>query len=264
MDCWETALAEWVIYLRACGRAETTITTRTAWVRLFARAPLTPRPSDVTSEHVLAWMADQDWSPNTRRSARASLRAFFDRARLTGVRADNPCDQIPPVRVPPPLPRPAPEARYAAAIAAAADRRVELALLLAGHAGLRRGEIARARREDLDETGLWVRGKGGRMRVVPVPPRIGALIVGSPPGWLLPARWGDGHMHVDAVGKMIRRAMGGLGPHALRHRFATRAYGGTKDLRAVQTLLGHSSPATTAVYIAVSGESLVAAVAAAA
>ena len=39
--------------------------------------------------------------------------------------------------------------------------------------------------------------------------------------------------------------------HTLRHRFATTAYGVERDLRAVQELLGHSKPETTARYVAV-------------
>jgi integrase/recombinase XerC len=35
------------------------------------------------------------------------------------------------------------------------------------------------------------------------------------------------------------------------HRFATRAYRGTRNLRAVQVLLGHASIATTERYTAV-------------
>jgi integrase/recombinase XerC len=44
--------------------------------------------------------------------------------------------------------------------------------------------------------------------------------------------------------------------HCLRHRFATRAYAKTHDLRAVQLLLGHSSPAVTQCYVGVSGADL--------
>lgn len=39
--------------------------------------------------------------------------------------------------------------------------------------------------------------------------------------------------------------------HTLRHRCATVAYAKTRDLRAVQELLGHAKPETTAIYTAV-------------
>lgn len=39
-------------------------------------------------------------------------------------------------------------------------------------------------------------------------------------------------------------------------RFATAAYRATGDLRAVQDLMGHASPATTAVYTQVSNDAL--------
>lgn len=39
--------------------------------------------------------------------------------------------------------------------------------------------------------------------------------------------------------------------HTLRHRFGTRAFRGSRNLRAVQILLGHTSVATTQRYTAV-------------
>ena len=45
-------------------------------------------------------------------------------------------------------------------------------------------------------------------------------------------------------------------PHALRHRYATRAYHATHDIDAVRVLLGHSSVATTQVYVAVADDDL--------
>jgi len=44
--------------------------------------------------------------------------------------------------------------------------------------------------------------------------------------------------------------------NTLRHRFATAAYGGTRDLRAVQELLGHTNPTTTARYTQASDAAL--------
>ena len=67
---------------------------------------------------------------------------------------------------------------------------------------------------------------------------------------------GAGHLSVNHVGVLVRRATGGWPAHSLRRRFATAAYDGSHDLRAVQQLLGHSSLATTQRYVATRPETL--------
>lgn len=63
----------------------------------------------------------------------------------------------------------------------------------------------------------------------------------------------DGHISPGHVGVLLSRLMpAGWSMHKLRHRYATRGYAGTGNLRAVQEALGHASVATTQRYTAVS------------
>jgi len=67
--------------------------------------------------------------------------------------------------------------------------------------------------------------------------------------WLPPVRYAP-----RWVGKLMAGALPDhWTAHTLRYRFATRAYRGSCNLRAVQVLLGLSSVATTERYTAVKG-----------
>jgi integrase len=133
--------------------------------------------------------------------------------------------------------------------------------LLAGEAGLRRAEVARAHCDDLladiDGWSLVVHGKGGRQRVVPITERLAAEIQAAhSQGYLFPGHV-DGHISVPYVGQLISALMPpGYSMHKLRHRFATRGYAGTGNLRAVQEALGHASVATTQRYTAVAARDI--------
>ncbi|PND58247.1 integrase [Mycobacterium sp. ENV421] len=226
-------------------------------------------PARVTTAGILAWFGRQSWSIETRRSHRNTAVSFFGWAHRAGHLPTNPAAELPVMRAAAPAPRPAPDAVWSAAIAGA-DPRVRLMLRLAAEAGLRRAEIARVHRRDL--TGgpagaeLLVHGKGGKLRVVPVGEDLAAAIAGAitlsqlegihRAGYLFPGAE-DGHLTPQHVGKLMARALPDhWTAHTLRHRFATRAYRGSRNLRAVQTLLGHSSVATTERYTAVDSDEI--------
>jgi integrase/recombinase XerC len=172
-------------------------------------------------------------------------------------------DDLPSVRIPPATARPVPDEAWRQALSTA-DVRVTLMLRLAAEAGLRRAEVAQVHTSDVIDSlsgpQLVVHGKGGKTRVVPISDSLAAVLrLGAPghtpgmltPGWLFPTGL-CGHLTAQHVGVLVARELPGLWTmHKLRHRFATRAYRGSRNLRAVQTLLGHASVATTERYTAV-------------
>jgi len=250
MNTWPQLLADYRKSEKARGHRDETVRTRMSYLRRFAAE----HDPVVTRDTVITWLARDDWAPSTRKSARGALRSFYRWARRAGRILDDPTVDLDPVRVPQALPRPASESQVAKG-AASGCRDSALMVRLAANAGLRRSEIAALRREDLDDLGrLLVHGKGGKQRLVPVLPVIQAEIRSRPPGFLFPGRFA-GHVHPSTVAKWVKAASGSS-PHPFRHRFATRAYSGTKNLRGVQEALGHSSPDTTKVYIQLADDAL--------
>lgn len=273
---WDAMIREHVTYMQAAGLRAQTIKTRSSYLRRAARE--LPPVERVTTSHLLSWLAGHDWKPETRKSARGALVGFFRWAVDYQDLPADPSRKLPAVRVPRAAPRPAPTRVVIRALLLASERD-QLLIMLAAYAGLRRSEIARLRWEDVQPGSLRVRGKGGAVRVVPLSDdlehalinereRRAAGVVGD--GWryqvdsaspyVFPGTRG-GHIHPDTVGPLLAELLGeGWTGHTLRHRFATRAYAGTRDLRAVQELLGHSKPETTARYVQVNAEQLRAAV----
>jgi integrase/recombinase XerD len=140
--------------------------------------------------------------------------------------------------------------------------------------GLRVSELialpaAAARR---DERMLVVRGKGGKERLVPLNKAAKTAMRSYLDGldapereskWLFPSFGESGHLtrqHVARELKALAAAAGlasaRVSPHVLRHAFASHLLQNGADLRAVQTLLGHSDISTTQIYTHVLDERL--------
>lgn len=277
---WLTPTGDFLDALRAGGRTDQTIRTREDHLLRFSADHADPWR--VTPGDLARWLSREDWSPATKRAYRSTLRGFYSWAQRRGHVVTSPARDLDPVRQRRALPRPAPDAVVTAALSAA-DPRIGLALTLALFAGLRRAEIAGLHTRDIGQDSLRVLGKGGHERLVPIHPDLRTLLdselanrraakprpagwPGQGPlpadGWLFPSSHRPEH-HVTPrwLGTLLSRSLQpGWTAHTLRHRFATQAYHATRDLRAVQELLGHSKPDTTARYAAVPDSALNAAV----
>lgn len=128
---------------------------------------------------------------------------------------------------------------------------------------------------DEPDAGLRLFGKGRKERVVPLGsyartavgdwltrgrPVLQAKATRPGPALLLNARGArlSRQSAFNAIADAAARAKLGVtvGPHTLRHSFATHLLDGGADVRVVQELLGHASVTTTQIYTLVTAEHL--------
>ena len=248
----EDSLRGWRSELAAAGRAKGTQDVRICHVRRVLKGINLPI-QEVQRKHLIAWLADCNYSAETRRQVIISLRKFFLWLLKEGKVITNPADSLPAVKRPRAIPHPAADVHIIAAMRTAPSW-VSLAVEIMSTCGLRRFEVANLRSSDVQAIGnTWtirIIGKGGCGRVVPCPPALATKLVNKQ-GWVFPGGQ-NGHVSPGWLGKQVSKHLpDGVTAHKLRHRFASVAYQSQKDLRAVQQLLGHASVATTQVYTAV-------------
>ena len=252
---------DWSALLAANGTSTGTIKLRQSHMRSLATDV---ELITVAEMELVTWLEARSriLAPNSLKSMVTTFRGYFAWAHRTGVRDDNPAAWLKPVRVAPGIPRPIPERLLAQALAGA-DPITRFMLLLGAYAGLRRAEIAGVHADHVTDIGLIVLGKGGKHRVVPIHPLLVTELIALD-GWAFPSPVRPGqHVSPDYVEDRMQAALPKPWTcHSLRHRFATASYRACKDIRVVQHLLGHSSVATTQVYVHVDEDALRAAVAA--
>jgi integrase/recombinase XerC len=212
--------------------------------------------------------------PEGRACELSHVRSFYRWAVVEGVVEVDPTRRLIRPKLARRLPRPIDDDRLSVALEAAPNDRLRVILILAAFAGLRAGEIARLRVEDLafheDPAVLIVRkGKGSKDRVVPmadvVAHELRAFLGGRARGFVIGRLDGvPGQCPEYRVSQVANQFLHGQGIpetlHQLRHRFGTTLYRRSRDLRLVQEVLGHASPVTTAGYAAFAPEQAAAAV----
>ena len=261
MGSWSKWTAGYATAMRAADRSPSTIRLHRYYLARLAR--LHSDPAAVTTEDIQVLLADSGWRPETKKSARSVYRMFFRWAHRSGLSDHNPALRLESVRVPPAVARPAPE-DVVGSVMAAADARIALMAMLAAYAGLRCAEIAQVHEEHLNGDVLRVVGKGRKVREIPIVNLCLLDRLREVNGWAFPGRCG-GHLTPGHVSRLLSRAMPDhWTAHTLRHRMATTAYAGTRDLLAVGAVLGHSRPETTQRYVRLPDDAVRAAMKAAA
>jgi integrase/recombinase XerD len=217
----------------------------------------------------------EEWMPLARATVArkaAALRRFYAFLQEEGFRADDPGKALPRPAAARPLPKVLDRSdvdrlfaevdrRLAAEHPPVAEIRLSALLELLYGSGLRATELVSLPRTAIqgDRPFIILKGKGGRERLVPLSDRARAAVArwrehvpGGQP-WLFPS----GKKHLSRVRlfqivKALAAAAGvppdRVGPHGLRHAFATHLLEGGADLRALQAMLGHADISTTQIY----------------
>jgi integrase/recombinase XerD len=254
-------LGEWEAWLRAARRSPQTIRNRPNVINRFARDlqidAVSASPNDVVD-----WFdANPQWETGTVVNYHAAFRAWFSWLQLMDHRIDNPMSKLEAPRRPTAVPRPIADQQLARLLP---QQRLKTRayIVLAAFAGLRVHEIAQVRGEhlDLEMRTLWVRGKGGSLKTIPLHQKIIDVAEEMPErGLWFPGRAKAGKpVTPGAVGQTIRQAMRRAGitatAHQLRHWFGTACLNECGDIRLVQTLMRHASITSTQIYAEVSGD----------
>jgi integrase/recombinase XerD len=246
----------------------------------FAEKSKQARAESLDTALISGWLRSLTQAEQSARSLARKLsavRGFMRFLIQEGARESDPTKELEAPRLGRRLPRALPEAALtrllsgpdSSAVRGLRDRSM---LSLTYSAGLRASEVINLRHADIDKKRgvLRIQGKGGKERLCPIGEvalshleeylaaleqaagglrraheknRLGLVFL-SPRG---------GHLTRQAFWKIVGRYARAVGlehthPHKLRHSFASHLLAGGADLRAVQTLLGHSSISTTEIY----------------
>lgn len=228
----------------------------------------------------------QPLSPASVARAVVAVRGLHRFAAGEGATQDNPAAGVSPPRQDRRLPKALDQASVAALLDGPDRSTVEglrdatLLELLYGTGG-RISEVVGLDVDDLSaaladpDVGLRLFGKGRKERLVPLGSyartAVEAWLVRGRPTWVARSAAGTPALLLNSRGnRLSRQSAWGvvrhqaeaagitaeIGPHTLRHSFATHLLDGGADVRVVQELLGHASVTTTQLYTLVTVDHL--------
>ncbi len=266
-----------------CHLAENTVAAYGRDTRRFFQW-LEARPVTALSIRDLAdyvnWLHERKLSPTSIARHIASLKVFFRYLQLEGVLVESQAELLGSQKLWERVPKVLSPAQVNRLFETPKPgdlcwRRDRALLELLYATGCRASEISNLKLHEmhLEEGYAICRGKGDKQRMVPLGGRAidavrayleherGQLAaqVSTPPEWVLLSYRGR-RLRRERIWELMKRyalRAGGapgtpglpeIGPHTMRHSFATHMLAGGADLRQVQEMLGHASIATTQIY----------------
>lgn len=257
---WLDPLHKFTLWMRASDYPLSTQDKRHYHLRRFAKTSGLD-PYDVTTGDLIAYLGAHKWKPQTKRSHRATLRAFYSWAYACAAISTDPAALLPIVRTTQGQPRPIPEHLLRQALITAGERE-RLMIRLGAEASMRSCEICLANVADIiggsGGYSIVVHGKGNKPRIVPIDDGLAVNLIerglSNIGGWIFEGKI-EGHLSNKRVIELLADALpGAWAGHSLRHRYGTITYQGSKDIRSVQENMGHASVATTQIYTGISDD----------
>jgi site-specific recombinase XerD len=214
-------------------------------------------------------------TPGTVEMRMSALRFLFKK---TLKRHDLAFDDLPFPKTPMKLPAVLSPEEVTRLIEAASNLMHRTILMILYGTGIRRTEASLLKVSDIDSERMVIhirQGKGSRDRDIPLTPKLLQALREyyrwkRPKNYLFPGYPGwrgvENPISDKTVWNACRAAAGRaglsktIGPHTLRHSFATHLLEAGTDLRTIQLLLGHASLKETAIYLHLSQRHLRAAI----
>ncbi len=278
---WQQAEYDYLNFLRIeRGLSENSIYSYQRDVKklvLFVKK-LTPvvSPITITSETVQQFIYEVSKDVNARTQARliSGLRSFFNFLVFEDYRKDNPTDLIESPNIIRKLPDTIEKEEVDDLIAAIdlshpQGERNKTIIETIYSCGLRVSELINLQLSDLffEEGYIQILGKGNKYRFVPI--HITTIhrlnfYISEIRSQITPKKEDEDTVFLNRRGKRLTRQMifiilkelaqkinlqKSIGPHTLRHSFATYLLKEGADLRVIQQLLGHESITTTEIYV---------------
>lgn len=239
---------------------------------LYQFCDLCPKdPAAIRRRDVKRWLrTTTHLSAGTRRLYQGRVHGFTDWLLRRGVLAKDPFLDVPPPKVPRAVHRSLEGDQVQALLAACVTPRDRMVVILGLHTGLRRAELAALEVGDVSLSGRTVfvrKGKNGDQRMLPLSEEAvrevgryvaeaalthGPLLrsLADPHAGIRPGTVSRIFSELAYRSGVKMKPWDTIGPHSMRHTYATDTHLASSDVVAVSELLGHRSLNTTRRYIA--------------